>query len=117
MARRLRSARAAAGWAYHAGANETITLHRAAGAERMASMTLQSLRRHLLPPHLDDLGWAPVWSLLYLGFLFMTWDSPTSNWVRPTLVSMAIFLPVYFRCYWLTGWRQLAHLAAIAALA
>jgi two-component system sensor histidine kinase DesK len=81
------------------------------------SMTLQTVRRHILPPHLDDLGWAPVWSLLYLGFLFMTWDEPTTEWVRATLVSIAIFLPLYFRCYWHTGWRQLAHLAAIAALA
>jgi two-component system sensor histidine kinase DesK len=81
------------------------------------STTLQTVRRHILPPHLDDLGWAPVWSLLYLGFLFMTWDEPTSEWVRATLVSIAIFLPLYFRCYWHTGWRQLAHLAAIAGLA
>jgi len=81
------------------------------------STTLQTVRRHILPPHLDDLGWAPVWSLLYLGFLFMTWDEPTTEWVRATLVSIAIFLPLYFRCYWHTGWRQLAHLAAIAALA
>ena len=36
----------------------------------------KSLRRYLLPPHLDDLGWAPVWSLLYLGFLFMNWGEP-----------------------------------------
>ena len=80
--------------------------------------SLRSLRRHILPPHMDDLGWAPVWSLLYLGFLFMTWDDSTAvQWVRPTLVSIAIFLPLYFRCYWLTGWKQLAHVAVIAALA
>ncbi|MET0230667.1 MAG: sensor histidine kinase [Rhodanobacteraceae bacterium] len=81
------------------------------------STRFRSLRRQMLPPHLDDLGWAPIWSLLYLGFLFMTWDEPTSEWLRATLVSIAIFLPLYFRCYWLTGWRQLAHLAAIAGLA
>ena len=81
------------------------------------SARLKSLRRQMLPPHLEDLGWAPIWSLLYLGFLFMTWDEPTSEWLRATLVSVAIFLPLYFRCYWLTGWRQLAHLAAIAGLA
>jgi two-component system sensor histidine kinase DesK len=81
------------------------------------STRLRSLRRQMLPPHLEDLGWAPIWSLLYLGFLFMTWDEPTSEWLRATLVSVAIFLPIYFRCYWLTGWRQLAHLAAIAGLA
>ncbi len=81
------------------------------------STTMRSVRRQILPPHLDDMGWAPVWSLLYLGFLFMTWDDPASNWLRPTFVSIAIFLPLYFRCYCLTGWRQLAHLAAIAGLA
>lgn len=79
--------------------------------------TLRGVRRHVLPQHLDDLGWAPVWSLLYLGFLFMTWDDEGSNWLRPTLVSIAIFLPLYFRCYWLTGWKQLAHVGALAGLA
>lgn len=79
--------------------------------------SLRSVRRQILPQHLDDLGWAPVWSLLYLGFLFMTWDEPASNWLRPTLVSIAIFLPLYFRCYWLGGWKQLAHVAVIATLA
>ena len=79
--------------------------------------TLRNVRRHLLPQHLDDLGWSPVWSLLYLGFLFMTWDEPSSNWLRPTFVSIAIFLPLYFRCYWLTGWKQLAHVGALASLA
>jgi two-component system sensor histidine kinase DesK len=79
--------------------------------------SLRSIRRQILPKHLDDLGWAPVWSLLYLGFLFMTWDEVTANWLRPTLVSIAIFLPLYFRCYWLIGWKQLAHVAVIATLA
>jgi two-component system sensor histidine kinase DesK len=81
------------------------------------AVSLRSIRRQILPKHLDDLGWAPVWSLLYLGFLFMTWDEPRTNWLRPTLVSIAIFLPLYFRCYWLTGWKQLAHVAVIATLA
>jgi two-component system sensor histidine kinase DesK len=86
------------------------------GAGRMSvAASLRSIRRQILPKHLDDLGWAPVWSLLYLGFLFMTWDEVTVNWLRPTLVSLAIFLPLYFRCYWLTGWKQLAHVAVCAA--
>ena len=78
---------------------------------------LRSMRPRMLPPHLEDLGWAPVWSLLYLGFLFMNWGEPNAEWLRLTFVSIAIFLPLYFRCYWLTGWKQLAHLAAIAGLA
>jgi len=78
---------------------------------------LNTLRSRILPPHMQDLGWAPIWSLLYLGFLFMTWDEAPTDWLRPTLVSIVIFLPVYFRCYWLTGWRQLVHVAVIATLA
>jgi two-component system sensor histidine kinase DesK len=81
------------------------------------SAALEAFRRRALPGDAQDLGWAPFWSLLYLGFLFMTWGDPPSVWLRPTLVSIAIFLPVYFRCYWMRDWKQLAHLAIIAALA
>ena len=96
---------------------ERSTAAPAAPATFCGPAWLKPFRRRLLPPHLDDLGWAPVWSLLYLGFLFMNWGEPDSEWLRLTFVSIAIFLPLYFRAYWLTGWRQLAHLAAIAGLA
>lgn len=93
-----------------------MTTQAGIGAEPCGPAWLKAWRRRILPPQLDDLGWAPVWSLLYLGFLFMTWDDPASGWLRPTLVSVAIFLPVYFRCYWLTGLPQLVHIAIIATL-
>ncbi|HEV7490944.1 MAG TPA: sensor histidine kinase [Rhodanobacteraceae bacterium] len=96
---------------------ETIAAGATGSRRGSLAATLRGVRRRILPQHLDDLGWAPVWSLLYLGFLFMTWDDPASNWLRPTLVSIAIFLPLYFRCYWLTGWKQLAHVGALASLA
>lgn len=96
---------------------ETMAAGSAGSRGGSLAATLRGVRRHVLPQHLDDLGWAPVWSLLYLGFLFMTWDDEGSNWLRPTLVSIAIFLPLYFRCYWLTGWKQLAHVGALAGLA
>ena len=75
------------------------------------SASLEAFRRRALPGEAQDLGWAPFWSLLYLGFLFMTWGDPPSVWLRPTLVSIAIFLPVYFRCYWMRDWKQLTHLS------
>ncbi|HVT31959.1 MAG TPA: sensor histidine kinase [Rhodanobacteraceae bacterium] len=84
---------------------------------RRLSASLEAFRRRALPGESQDLGWAPFWSLLYLGFLFMTWGDPLSVWLRPTLVSVAIFLPVYFRCYWMRDWKQLMHVAIIAALA
>ena len=78
---------------------------------------LNALRSRLLPPHLSDLGWAPVWSLLYLGFLFMTWNEPSLvSWLLPTLISIAMFLPLYFRTYWLRGYEQLIYIGGIASI-
>jgi len=78
---------------------------------------LQRLRGRLLPPRVEDIGWAPVWSLLYLGFLFMNWnDPPFVRWFPATLISIAIFLPLYFRSYWVSGRRQLMHVLGVAAL-
>ena len=78
---------------------------------------LNALRSRLLPPHLSDLGWAPVWSLLYLGFLFMTWNEPSLvSWLVPTLISIAMFLPLYFRTYWLRGYEQLIYIGGIASI-
>lgn len=79
---------------------------------------LHRLRKRLLPPDMHDLGWAPLWSLLYLGFLFMTWrERPLLTWLVPTIASILVFLPLYFRAYWQCGSRQYMQLLAIAALA
>jgi len=78
---------------------------------------LERLRARALPPSAEDFGWTPFWNLLYLGFLFFNWNaSSLSNWLPPTLFSMAIFLPVYFRAYGQPGRRMLLHVAVIAAL-
>jgi two-component system, NarL family, sensor histidine kinase DesK len=78
---------------------------------------LRLLHARLLPEHVVEQGWAPLWSLLYLGFLFMNWnDAPLMSWLPATLVSLAIFLPLYFRTLWRTGRSLLRHAAAIAAL-
>ena len=53
---------------------------------------LEKLRARVLPPTIDEQGWAPLWNLFYLGFLFMNWggDRP-SGWLPATLLSIAIF--------------------------
>lgn len=80
--------------------------------------SLHALRMRLLPEHFtEEEGHAPLWSLLYLGFLFMNWnDRPLASWLPATLLSIAIFLPIYFRAMWLRGRRILVCAAAIAAL-
>lgn len=64
---------------------------------------LNSWRTRLLPERfIEEEGYAPLWSLLYLGFLFMNWnDRPLTSWLPATLLSIAIFLPIYFRAMWL----------------
>jgi two-component system sensor histidine kinase DesK len=78
---------------------------------------MERLRIRLLPPHMADHGWGPMWSLLYLGFLFMNWSQyRQDHWLPATLGSVALFLPMYFYAHWHCGWRRLAMTAAIAAL-
>jgi len=77
---------------------------------------LKQLRANF-SPWSDELGWTPLWSLLYLLFLFMNWaDEPLRAWLPPTLISIAVFLPLFFRAYRQSGWKLLAHAAAIAAI-
>ena len=73
-------------------------------------------RRWLLTDHVD-LGWMPIYSLGYLLFLFLpvVFGFRASIWVPdggrggllwPTLLSVAIFLPLYFTTYRVSGpWR------------
>ena len=68
-------------------------------------------------PWSDELGWTPLWSLLYLLFLFMNWaDEPLHVWLPATALSIALFLPLFFRAYRQSGSSLLAHVAAIAAI-
>jgi two-component system, NarL family, sensor histidine kinase DesK len=94
-----------------------MTCSFAPGSVNATASRLQRLRHRVLPSRVEDLGWAPVWSLLYLGFLFLSWsDPPFMPWFPATLISIAIFLPIYFHSYWVSGRRQLMHVLAIAAL-
>ena len=64
---------------------------------------------------LAEQGWAPLWSLLYLGFLFMNF-SPRPHWLGLTLASIPVFLPLYFLAQLRTGQRRLAYALAVAML-
>ena len=73
--------------------------------------------RTRLSPDLAEQGWAPLWSLLYLGFLFLNYNGrPTSTWLPPTVLSVCVFLPLYLRALQVCGRRRLYYGAAIALL-
>jgi two-component system sensor histidine kinase DesK len=71
--------------------------------------------RSRLHARLAEQGWAPLWSLLYLGFLFMNYNA-RPYWLGFTLASMLVFLPLYFSAQLRTGRRQLAYAMAVAML-
>lgn len=75
------------------------------------------LRQRLLPPVLAP-GAMPFFTLSYLCMLFLPvllGASATLHWPQ-TLVSVALFLPIYFHFYWARGWRRVALLLIVAAL-
>jgi two-component system, NarL family, sensor histidine kinase DesK len=63
------------------------------------SELLEKLRAALLVDRRDR---APLWSLIYLGFLFIPlgWQPAELRWLGPTVLSIPIFLLVYLRSYW-----------------
>ncbi|MEO7934651.1 MAG: histidine kinase, partial [Dokdonella sp.] len=86
---------------------------------------LLRLRARLVPEDLQ-LGWMPFLLLGYLAFLFLPsffgnmgarsdWDIPYGQ-LAPTLISIVIFLPIYFLAYRSTGFRAIACMLAIAGL-
>jgi len=87
------------------------------GARRWAGIE-HWLRTRLLPPVLPP-GAMPFFSLSYLIMLlfpaFMP-KFPPVNWGL-TLVSVLVFLPMYFGFFWLRGWRRVALLGGIVSLA
>jgi two-component system sensor histidine kinase DesK len=68
-----------------------------------------------LRARLAEQGWAPLWSLFYLGFLFMNYNVQ-SRWLLATFATLLLFLPLYFIAQLRTGRRQLAYAMAIATL-
>jgi len=77
---------------------------------------LRELSEGLRARHAEQ-GWAPLWSLLYLGFLFINYNGrPASVWLPPTVLSVCVFLPLYYRALQVCGRRRLYYGAAIALI-
>ncbi len=85
------------------------------------------LRAYLIPESRGH-GWVPFYNLGYLVFPFLPivlslmggdaarWPGPVSGMLGPTLLAMAVFLPVYFAAYRVTGFRSLLCMLAMAAI-
>ncbi|MGB4858538.1 MAG: sensor histidine kinase [Dokdonella sp.] len=84
----------------------------------MIKYKLEKLRRYLLPRDMDELGWQPVFWLGYLGFLFMpaVIDMGTSDWLLGNLLSIPVFLMLYFRGFRHRGDGLWPYLVSMAAL-
>lgn len=84
------------------------------------------LRARLIPESHGH-GWVPFYNLGYLVFPFLPivlslfgdsnqWPGPVRDMLGPTLLAMAVFLPVYFVAYRATGIRSLLCMLAIAGI-
>ncbi|MCY7355694.1 MAG: sensor histidine kinase [Lysobacter sp.] len=97
----------------------------------LRSLHARSLRlRHWLVPDELQLGWMPIFVLGYLVFLFLpllfagkggsgvaqNWYPSQPGLLWPTLLSVAVFLPLYFAAYRASGARRIACMLGIAAL-
>jgi two-component system sensor histidine kinase DesK len=71
--------------------------------------------REQLHTRMAEQGWAPLWSLLYLGFLFINYYA-RPYWLAATLLSVLVFLPLYFIAQIRGCRRMLPYAALIAAL-
>jgi len=72
--------------------------------------------RGIVYPDDPDRGYLPLYLLGHLGFLLMPWlFGKQFHGVLPTVVAVAVFLPIYFRSWWLSG-RQLIAPVALMAL-
>ena len=78
----------------------------------------ERIERRLLPPVLEP-GAMPWMSLFYTMFLVMPLiipGVPQPDWPL-TILSLALFIPVYFHFYWARGWRRTGTLLVMGALA
>lgn len=84
------------------------------------------LRARLIP-EAHGHGWVPFYNLGYLVFPFLPivlslfgdpnkWPGPVPDMLGPTLLAMAVFLPVYFAAYRTTGFRSLLCMLAMAGI-
>ncbi|MEO8458897.1 MAG: sensor histidine kinase [Dokdonella sp.] len=80
------------------------------------SKHLRSLRTLLNPRDGDEPSWLRLWTLMYLAFLFMNWnDAHWSAWLPVTVLSVVVFLPLYFTAIRCEG-RNVLYCAAGMAL-
>ncbi len=65
-----------------------------------------------------EIGWTPFLYLVYLGIPIMNLTLGPADFLdwAVTLGLIAVFLPLYFSCYWVTGWRAVGIAGAITAL-
>lgn len=76
-------------------------------------------RDRLVPVELG-MGWAPFASLCYLTFLFLPVLVPRiadPDWLYLTLLATLVFLPLYFRAYWVQGRELVLLVVAMGVLA
>jgi two-component system, NarL family, sensor histidine kinase DesK len=83
-------------------------------------------RGRLIPEDLGH-GWVPFYNLGYLVFPFLPivlslmgnanqWPGPVPRMLGPTLLSVALFLPLYFAAYRVTGTWSLLCMLAMAGI-
>src|SRR5690554_2236623 len=79
---------------------------------------LLALHRFLVPPE-TGLGWTSYLWLVYLGFFFLEWffRPVSATELGLGLVSVAVFLALYFSVFRREGMIALWHIIAIVALA
>lgn len=76
------------------------------------------MKRWRLLPDSKELGWTPLVWLVYLLTIFIKpalTDAGALEWSL-TIAGVAVFLPLYFRGYWVRGTEILVIIAAITAL-
>ena len=71
-----------------------------------------------LIPKADELGWTPYAWLVYLGIFWLAAlvDDPTPTDWTLTALGTALFLPLYFWGYWLSGRKALMAVAGLTLL-
>ncbi len=77
---------------------------------------LAGLRQRLLPGG-DDESSEALWSLLYLGFLFVNWSGQLLEvWLAATLASIVVFVPLFIAALRQRPLLRFRYVAAIAAI-
>lgn len=91
------------------------------------NLSLPLRLRARLIPETHGHGWVPFYNLGYLVFPFLPivlsligdpgkWPGPVPDMLGPTLLAMAVFLPVYFAAYRVTGFRSLLCMLVMAGI-